>query len=192
MIRDKLKKKPPDMAKILKFAESGAKLDGLTFEGKPLLLYFEEERSFKAVEAALADDEKIFTSTKKGDDGITAEIRTRIAAAPDAVKALQVYFENKRYRGYTDTVVYRKADMEVPEYLQAAVQKTGADWLVLLKKEIHARHGAVFTDPPAGKIFRGCSWYSAKPLMPFLLPAPRFSSPAVRRQSAPGTGRLPV
>jgi hypothetical protein len=68
----------------------------------------------------------------------------------------------KQYNGYTDRYLVSPIDMKAPAYLQEYIDKAGTEWLVLLKKEIHARHGAIFTDPVAGEIFRGCSWYKAK------------------------------
>ncbi len=63
-----------------------------------------------------------------------------------------MYFEHKAYKGATDSYLYTKEDYQAPYYLKQALTNQGLDWLVLLKKEIHARHGANFSDYKATEI----------------------------------------
>jgi len=85
-----------------------------------------------------------------------------IKAERDPTKKLILYFSNKRYSGYVDTLVFNKTDFLVPAYLADAVKALGIDWTILLRKEIHARNGAIFNDPRTGPIFRACPWYKAR------------------------------
>jgi len=88
--------------------------------------------------------------------------RRAIEAEKDPKKKLILFFSKKRYAGYVDTVVFNKTDMIVPSYLEAAIDSLDIDWYVILRKEIHAHNGAIFTDPKTGPIFQACPWYKAK------------------------------
>jgi len=85
-----------------------------------------------------------------------------IVATNDPLEKLVLYFSKKRYAGYVDTVIFNKLDMQIPSYLKSAVEVLDIDWYVLLRKEIHARNGAIFTDKKVGPIFAACPWYKAK------------------------------
>lgn len=95
-------------------------------------------------------------------DGISSETIDLIKQENDPTKALQIYFDNKQYYGIMDTNVIDTAALKVPDYLEKAVESIGTTWSILLKKEIHARHGARFVDSAAGIIFTACSWYEEK------------------------------
>ncbi len=93
---------------------------------------------------------------------VSAEIVRHITLERDPFKKLVYYFDNKKYEGYTDTVIFNHSDMEVPDYLEEAVRAYGVDWHILLRKEIHARNGARFIDKKVGSIFKACGWFKER------------------------------
>jgi hypothetical protein len=78
------------------------------------------------------------------------------------LKKLVLYFSNKGYAGVADALVFNTTAFSVPSYLAAAVSSLKLDWNAVLRKEIHARHGAIFSDPKIGPIFQACPWYKAQ------------------------------
>ncbi|HNX58881.1 MAG TPA: YARHG domain-containing protein [Spirochaetota bacterium] len=86
----------------------------------------------------------------------------KIKKEQNPLRKLILYFTNKKYAGYTDTTAFNHSDMQVPNYLTEAVDALGLNWKVLLRKEIHARNGAIFIDRKIGPVFRGCPWYKAR------------------------------
>ncbi len=108
------------------------------------------------------DPESIGDQATDVDGLVDAATRKAIEAEKDPAKKLILFFSKKRYAGYVDKVVFNKTDMAAPSYLRAAIDSLGIDWYVLLRKEIHARNGAIFTDPKTGPIFQACPWYKAK------------------------------
>ena len=93
---------------------------------------------------------------------VSAEIVRHIRQERDPFKKLVYYFDNKKYEGYTDAVIFNHSDMEVPDYLEEAVRAYGVDWHILLRKEIHARNGARFIDKKVGSIFKACGWFKER------------------------------
>lgn len=93
---------------------------------------------------------------------VSKEIVDLIIKEPDPKKKLIIFFENKKYSGYADKIIFNQSDMQTPSYLKEAVEKYNVDYKALLRKEIHARNGAKFIDKKAGSIFEACSWYSGK------------------------------
>lgn len=87
----------------------------------------------------------------------------KISQTEDPIEALKIYFEKKTYKGTLDAYLLRPLDMQPPLYLADAVSKLRVNWTTILRKEIHARHGAIFSpDTLSGKIFTTMSWYKPK------------------------------
>jgi len=106
---------------------------------------------------------KIFDDHKTDGESLVAPgVVDKIKAAASPEAKLKLFFEHKKYKGYVDKVAFNHSDMTPPSYLQQAVKDYGVDYRVLLRKEIHARAGARFTDPKSGAIFTGASWYSPR------------------------------
>lgn len=90
---------------------------------------------------------------------VPAGIVEAIKAERDPRKKLILYFQNKKYRGYVDTVKFNQSDMAPPDYLKPALATLGIDWRRALRKEIHARNGARMFDADLTPIFSACAWY---------------------------------
>lgn len=135
----------------------------LTFQGEP---YYYSSSLFDFAEAA---DAGILDGHKTNvEELVPPDVIARIEAEPDPAKKLVLFFNNKKYKGYADTIVFNHSDMQVPTYLQEAVKDYGVDYLVLLRKEIHARVGVKFADQRSFNIFSKCGWYKARyDLTPF-------------------------
>ena len=113
--------------------------------------------ALQEVDAGIFDDHRTDV-----DKLVSEEIVRRIKAEKDPAKKIVLYFDNKQYKGYTDSLVFNHSDMQVPSYLKDAVEAYGVDYRILLRKEIHARAGARFIDKKSGEIFSQCSWYKPR------------------------------
>ncbi len=90
---------------------------------------------------------------------VPAAVAEAIKAERDPRKKLILYFQNKQYRGYVDTLKFNLSDMSPPEYLKGALSTLGIDWRRALRKEIHARNGARMFDADLAPVFSACTWY---------------------------------
>lgn len=135
--------------------------------------YFYSSQFVHAVGAF--DPSAIGTHRTDADKLVSEEVIRKIRAEKDPLKQLVLFFDNKKYEGYVDTVVFNHSDMTAPTYLQEAIEAYGVDYLTLLRKEIHARAGARFIDKKSGAVFSRCSWYRPRydmtPRTPSRLPA---------------------
>lgn len=113
--------------------------------------------ALREVDTGIFDDHRT-----DADKLVSEEIVRRIKAEKDPVKKIVLYFDNKKYKGYTDSLVFNHSDMQVPSYLKEAVESYGVDYRILLRKEIHARAGARFIDKKSGVIFSQCRWYKPR------------------------------
>lgn len=93
---------------------------------------------------------------------VSPAVIAQIKNQPDPRKKLVLFFEHKRYRGYTNTLIFNHSDMEAPSYLVGALKALDLNWLILLRKEIHARKGARFSDKKAFSILGSTSWYKPR------------------------------
>ncbi len=108
------------------------------------------------------DPARLDEHTTDTDDLLNADIIAQIEMTSDPLQKFVLFFENKKYQDYTDKIIFNHSDMQEPSYLKGVAQQLGTTYLTLLRKEIHARKGAKFSDPVAGPIFRACSWYQKK------------------------------
>lgn len=90
---------------------------------------------------------------------VSPRVVKRIRKEANHRKKLVLYFQHKKYKGYTDTLIFNHSDMKPPSYLARAIKRLKINWLILLRKEIHARKGAKFTDKKSFSILGATSWY---------------------------------
>lgn len=118
--------------------------------------YFSNSSAWISLEETGNSIDEHITNT---DELVTPQVVAKIQAEKNPRKKISLFFSNKKFKGYTDSVAFNHSDMIIPSYLESAVKSLNIDWRLLLRKEIHARHSAVFIDPNAGPIFKACSWY---------------------------------
>jgi hypothetical protein len=111
---------------------------------------------------------------------LPSQASQRVESASGALAQLRAFFENKAYQGYTDTVVFNTSDFVPPPVIVPALKALNLDYIQLLRREIHARHGAIVADPAYAEVFERSSWYKPR-LRPDLstesrLPAGTLSS----------------
>jgi hypothetical protein len=121
--------------------------------------YFSNTSAWLSIEekGERLDDHKSVT-----EELVSEAIVEKINKEKNNLKKLILYFSNKKYKGYADTIAFNHSDLDVPIYLKEAVKALDINWNLLLRKEIHARNGALFIDPKVGPIFRACPWYKGK------------------------------
>ena len=93
----------------------------------------------------------------------SAELEAKILAIEDPLGKIRTYFEYQPYKGGLDTYLLLNRNPPPPECLRLAVSSYGVNWSTILRKVIHARHGARFGAGTLGEsIFAGLSWYSPR------------------------------
>ncbi|NNN06582.1 MAG: YARHG domain-containing protein, partial [Elusimicrobia bacterium] len=153
--------------------------------------------SAPSIYSVLAESAKHFDDHKTDVDSLVSkEARNKIENELDPRRKILLFLEEKRYAGYADTVFFNHSDFEPPSYLKQALKEAGINYDSLIRKEIHARKGAIMLDTPVGKLFKQCSWYRPRyylvPSSPTRFPSSvRFTKAELHNFRTPDMSRLP-